>query len=269
MGKKIIVAFWMMSVLLCGCGGETKDILTDSEIQDVDEKKELEESMSLTKIRECFSNMENVSVSEIEGENTKILSISVYHSMSDESYQIGSDVASVVRGNMDEEWFDWDYIAVDFFNKGIGRLSSITGKIENGNYIGLQEHIWVEESSESDVNESVEIEKNDVSVLIYEDEKVKIFFGSIGERGVELWVENLTDVNITIQADTLSINGISTDRILMSDDVAPKSKGRVIAKCSDFAVGTKVETIGGQLTIIDFERSFDSYKATFVNVPVE
>lgn len=104
---------------------------------------------------------------------------------------------------------------------------------------------------------------------LYEDERVKIYFKEIGERGVEFWVENLTDVNITIQADSVSINGISSNSIVMSDDVAPQSKGKVIAKCEDFGDVSKVQTVGGQLRIIDFDGSFESYKATFINVEVE
>lgn len=110
-------------------------------------------------------------------------------------------------------------------------------------------------------------EKDDV--ILYEDERVKIYFKEIGERGVEFWVENLTDVNITIQADSVSINGISSNNIIMSDDVAPKSRGKVIAKCDDFEDVSKVETVGGQLRIIDFDESFKTYKATFINVEVE
>ena len=104
---------------------------------------------------------------------------------------------------------------------------------------------------------------------LYEDERVKIYFKEIGERGVEFLVENLTDVNITIQADSVSINGISTNSIMMSDDVAPQSKGKVVAKCDDFGDVSKVETVGGQLRIIDFGGSFKTYNATFVNIEVE
>lgn len=114
--------------------------------------------------------------------------------------------------------------------------------------------------------ESIE-EKDDVT--LYEDERVKIYFKEVGEKGVEFWVENLTDVNITIQADSVSINGISTNSIMMSDDVAPQSKGKVVAKCDDFGDVSKVETVGGQLRIIDFGGSFKTYNATFVNIEVE
>lgn len=107
------------------------------------------------------------------------------------------------------------------------------------------------------------------STTVYEDDKVKISFSGIEEKGVEFWCENLTDVNITIQADSVSINGISTSDIMMSDDVAPKSTGKVVAKCEDFAGTTDVESVGGQLRIVDFSNSFETYEATFANVPIE
>lgn len=107
------------------------------------------------------------------------------------------------------------------------------------------------------------------STSVYEDDKVKISFAGVGEKGVEFWCENLTDVNITIQADSVSINGISTSDIMMSDDVAPKSTGKVVAKCEDFIGTTDVENVGGQLRIVDFSNSFETYEATFANVPIE
>lgn len=114
-----------------------------------------------------------------------------------------------------------------------------------------------------------EIAEKIYNTLVHEDEKVKIYFSGIVKNGVEFTVENLTDVNITLQADSVSINGISTNDIIMSDDVAPKSKGKVIARCDDFSTETKVETIGGQLRIIDFDNGVKTYKATFANVPIE
>lgn len=67
----------------------------------------------------------------------------------------------------------------------------------------------------------------------------------------------------------MSINGISTSDIMMSDDVAPKSKGKVVARCDDFSIDTKVEKVGGQLRIVDFSNGLKSYDATFSDVSVE
>lgn len=103
--------------------------------------------------------------------------------------------------------------------------------------------------------------------LLYEDEKVSIYYVSIDNDGVHFQVQNNTDVNITIQADSLALNGLSVNDIIMSDSVAPRSLGEIIAKCS-VNVSNPLETLSGQLRIIDFDNSFKTYDASFVNVPV-
>ena len=118
------------------------------------------------------------------------------------------------------------------------------------------------------VNEDVEIPSLAHGALLYEDSRVRISFDKITNNGVEFEVENLTDVNITIQADSVAINGKSTDEIVMSDDVAPQSIGTVIAKCH-FDTSTKVGTVSGQLRIIDFNKSFSSYNVKIDNIIVD
>lgn len=105
------------------------------------------------------------------------------------------------------------------------------------------------------------------SPLLYEDDKVSIYYASVDKTGVHFQVQNHTDANVTIQADSISVNGLSVNDIIMSDNVAPQSTGEVIAKCS-VDTTNPVETIGGQLRVIDFNGSFSSYNASFVNVPV-
>lgn len=109
------------------------------------------------------------------------------------------------------------------------------------------------------------------NTVLYEDSNIKIYFSEITDRGVVFLVENMTDLNLTIQADTVSVNGFSTNDIIMSDDVAPQSKGKVVAKCDDFSADTAVETIGGQLSVIDFSQTWEPYHydVKFVNVPIE
>lgn len=126
-------------------------------------------------------------------------------------------------------------------------------------------------ASDSTVTAKGKNAETEKEVLLYEDSNVKIYFSRITTKGVEFLVENKTDLNITIQADTVSVNGMSTDSILMSDDVAPQSKGKVVAECDDFSTNTVVETVGGQLRIIDFSKTWEPhiYDAKFVNVPIE
>lgn len=119
------------------------------------------------------------------------------------------------------------------------------------------------------VDSSVNLSKPSVSQpLVYSDSRVKIYYKEMHSSGVVFTVENLTNVVITIQADSISINKRSTDNITMSDDVSPQSRGDVVARCSFGNVPT-VELVSGQLRIIDFNDSFRTYDATFYNVSVK
>lgn len=103
--------------------------------------------------------------------------------------------------------------------------------------------------------------------VVYEDDLVKINFINATASGVEFLAENKTDVNITFQADSIAINGLSTNEITMSDDVMAKSKGKILARCS--ITDTDVSSISGQLRVIDFNKSFKTYEASFVNVVID
>lgn len=102
---------------------------------------------------------------------------------------------------------------------------------------------------------------------VYEDEKVKINFKEVKKGAVIFLVENKTDINLTIQADTISINGFSYGSIVMSDDIAPQSKGFITARISELTSLEKVESVSGQLRVIDFQ-TWDSYEVVFVNVQI-
>lgn len=101
--------------------------------------------------------------------------------------------------------------------------------------------------------------------IVYQDDKVIIMFKKITSRGVVFDVQNLTNINLTIQADSIAINGISTDDIIMSDDVAPQSTGEVIVRTGneDITGVKEINRVSGQLRVIDFNYSFRSYDATF------
>ena len=129
------------------------------------------------------------------------------------------------------------------------------------------------ETSSSDPTESLESETSETESetpstdIVYEDANVIIKFLKVDSKGVHFDVENLTDKNITIQADSVSINGRSYNDITMSDDIAPHSIGEVLARCSVDDYREPVRTVGGQLRVVDFE-TWDSYNALIDNVVV-
>ena len=145
--------------------------------------------------------------------------------------------------------------------------TSLLGDFNDSTAVFLEGNPISEEQSESNVDSIPLEEETKANCLLYEDEKVRIYFVELINKGIIFDVENLTDVNITIQADSVSINKRSINDIIMSDDVAPQSIGEVLARC-DIDELMEVETVGGQLRIIDLGKSFPTYSATFINIPI-
>ena len=273
--KKILVVL-MCALVMTGCGnGNTNNLET------INVERE-----SLTKSKEAFSEEENISLSETVNEDTKILHINAYIPIDADIYEYSENIGKISADIASEDWFDYEYVSVDFWDywnafMGKGKVSSIVSRANNGELETIQQYIYGEDTDSDNSNEDEYSSEgkadetsndNDVntkkSTVVYEDNNVKISFAGISEDGVEFWVDNLTDVNITIQADSVSVNGISTNDIMMSDDVAPQSKGKVVAQCDDFTSVTNVETVGGQLRVIDFNNNLESYDAKFVNIPI-
>lgn len=107
-------------------------------------------------------------------------------------------------------------------------------------------------------------------VVVFDNEQVTISFKSADSRGVKFLVENKTDKSLTVQAESVAVNGFSANDIMMSDAVAPKSKGYVTAKTSELSEAGTPETVSGSLRVIDFGSSnMETIEATFTNVSVK
>ena len=119
------------------------------------------------------------------------------------------------------------------------------------------------EIPEEQVEEQVE------PTTVFEDERVKIGFFKATSEGVKFLVENKTNVNITIQADSVAVNGFSSNDITMSDDVSPNSKGYVIAQTGELMDVGLPEKVSGNLRVIDFNGSFETYDATFTDIVIK
>lgn len=113
--------------------------------------------------------------------------------------------------------------------------------------------------------------------IVYEDENVKIQYYEVGSYmgrydSVIFRVTNKRDFQITIQCDSISLDGIQIDgNPTMSDEVAPKSTAKVYAKYHDGVENKSPTKISGNLRVIDFDynnKHFDSYDATFVNIAI-
>ncbi|MEI4831567.1 hypothetical protein WAX78_19245 [Bacillus sp. FJAT-53711] len=116
--------------------------------------------------------------------------------------------------------------------------------------------------------EETKKEPEKAPVVVFDNEQVTISFKSADGNGVKFLVENKTDKSLTIQADSVAINGFSSNDITMSDDIAPKSKGYAVAKTTELADAGTPETVSGSLRVID-TKTFDTDHATFTNVSVK
>lgn len=108
-------------------------------------------------------------------------------------------------------------------------------------------------------------------VKVYEDEKIKLSYLQVIDKGVEFMLQNKTDITLMIQADALALNGLNTSEYIgMSLEVSPQSKGKVLARfdTKDYK-GQKIETVSGTFNIFNFDHMEDyNIKATFVNIKV-
>lgn len=112
-------------------------------------------------------------------------------------------------------------------------------------------------------------EKDFQKPLLFSDDKVDIYYYSTEKNGVQFLVRNKTELNVTIQADSLAINDTDINGLIMSEQIAPHSVGTVRIRCTVDAALQDAKTISGQLRIIDFTRAnFSSYGASFASVPV-
>lgn len=264
-----------MSVSLCACGNSADNDSVSKEEYDkvVAERDELQsnqekqENEPIAKAEKELSVIDGLSFSEARNDKGKILTITSYidneMNVSEEFKKLGSKLDAVQQ----EEWFDYNYVIIQTWNENLGLITSTEANTDN---MDTRSYNWYGDDNESNSEEETEPEADipQKDTVVYKDKKVKISYKEVNEDGVVFEVQNKTNANITIQADSVSINGVSINDITMSDDVAPKSTGTVVARCS-VDTSQKVKKVGGQLRIIDFNESFDTYDATFVNVPVK
>lgn len=123
--------------------------------------------------------------------------------------------------------------------------------------------------AEADKNVEVEMPVEEDPVVVWENEKVTISFKEVSADGVTFLMENKSDKELTVQANSIAVNGFSSNNIVMSDAVAPQSKGYIQAQTSELADVGSPETASGKLRIIDFSGAWDTIDATFTNIPLK
>lgn len=274
--KKTIWLFlgvFLLAAILLGRGGGVSQKEYDQVVAENTKLRELKEGKKETvdPAKEHFEKIQGVSVVESGNGYNKCLSVICYMELSqylEAANEKGQEIGTAMVEAKDKEWFDYDYVTVDFWcDSGVGRVVSWTS-LANDLSKQIQVKKWYEEENVAKETTSNSTQQESTKPLLYEDDKIKIYYSHISDKGVVFLVENMTNATITVQADAVSINKQSTSDITMSDDVAPQSIGKVTAKCEDFKGVSNVETVGGQLRIFDWNKSFSNIEATFVNVDV-
>ncbi|MDM5214230.1 hypothetical protein QUF94_22795 [Peribacillus sp. NJ4] len=106
-------------------------------------------------------------------------------------------------------------------------------------------------------------------VKVWSNESVTISFKEFTDEGVKFLVENNSDKSVTVQAESVAINGFSTNDIMMSDAISPNSQGYATAITSELADAGEAETVSGTLNVLDTD-SFETVgNASFTNVKVK
>lgn len=115
--------------------------------------------------------------------------------------------------------------------------------------------------------------KSKKDTLVYSDSNVNIYFHDVttefDETYVNFNVKNKINKKLEFQADTITLDGISYNNIVMSDPVAPKSTG-VISAHVEKAPYKQPQKVGGELHYFDevIGESIDK-KISFVNIKVK
>lgn len=109
--------------------------------------------------------------------------------------------------------------------------------------------------------------------LVYSDSNVNIYFHDVtteyDETYVNFNVKNKINKKLEFQADTITLDGISYNNIVMSDPIAPKSTG-IISAHVEKAPYKQPKKVGGELHYFDevIGKSIDK-KISFVNIKVK
>jgi hypothetical protein len=106
--------------------------------------------------------------------------------------------------------------------------------------------------------------------LVYSNSKINIYFQDVtteyDETYVNFKVKNKSSKKLEFQADTITLDGISYNDIVMSDPIAPQSTGIISAQVEK-APYKQPKTVGAELRCFDDNLNTDNI--SFVNVKVK
>lgn len=114
--------------------------------------------------------------------------------------------------------------------------------------------------------------KPKADTLVYSNGRYDIYYHDITDKydrtDVIFKVKNKTNIKLEFHADTVTLDGISYNDLIMAEPVAPKSIG-YISVSSDSAKYKKPTTVGGELRCYDNNYKGNCENISFVNVKVK
>ena len=125
--------------------------------------------------------------------------------------------------------------------------------------------------SEAELPKAEQAESSDSSAKIipetdlYSDDKVDIIYAGKDGSTFTFKIKNKTDKSFYVYANSLAVDGISSDDVMLSSDIAPQSTGIVKAKCDDFRSVDNPSVLSGDFRFA-FNDYMDSFNAEFSNV---
>ena len=147
--------------------------------------------------------------------------------------------------------------------------SKITSEKKVSSDVETANKVADEEAAVEKTEKEIKAAKAAEPVKVWENTNVVVYFKEANADGVKFLVENKSGRSITVQADNVAVNGFSSNDIMMSDDIAPNSKGYANAETTELADAGDAETVSGSLNIIDTDSMDTIANAQFTNVSVK
>lgn len=115
------------------------------------------------------------------------------------------------------------------------------------------------------------------AVKVYEDENVLIEFAAcrapektsyLNYYYIDFNITNKTDTELSFQPSAISFDGVSYNKLLGSEDVAPHSTGKISFYSNDTLPTGLISKTSGKIRVIDFSENYlkNSYDASWDNV---
>lgn len=204
---KRFLSILLASVLLGGCGSQ--GVSREEYDKVVAERDELKNHSSNkeTKAKDFFEEIEGVSVSESGDSRRKSLVLTCYEKLNtdnDAMSNMATSIAEKIRDAQKEDWFDYDYVFIDFWSESVGRLVSMTISTNDLSEL-MQIKKWYGEETEEEQPSSqgnsseIGIEETGGKEIKAEVVEEYHYINSIGSAQYFLIVKN----NST---DTISVN---------------------------------------------------------------